>query len=222
MRRLPILSPFLLILLLLITGLPGCTSSGGLTGSPLSQPENIEVLGDYTHDPSGLSFPGQNGSFSRRNLKRFDSEGYDVSATYDPLNPSVPLLSTVYVYPSPGILSILSPPNVKAAAREVMARQHFDGVKSSILKSHPTAVMVAEREVVLDNDSLTGSGRMATFAYTEVLRGTSQDLLSHVYVFSYLDDRWTLKYRFTHARNMDVSDQVQVLMQSIPAKRRGS
>jgi hypothetical protein len=41
-------------------------------------------------------------------------------------------------------------------------------------------------------------GRYADFEYVDVLAGHTQSLHSRLYLFTYLDGKWTIKYRITY------------------------
>lgn len=181
----------------------------------LAQPEVIKAEGLYIHTASGMAFPSKVGNFQRGAVRRYDAEGLDVSAGYDLITPSGAVAATVYVYPAPSLVSIGSPPEVVASARARLSQNEFETRKQEILHVHPGARLIQEREVSMPWGSMTYSGRMATFEFEDFFAGQRQVLRSHVYLFSYVGEKWTIKYRFTHPKSFDATKEIEGFMQSL-------
>ncbi len=183
------------ILLLLIPFL-AATAFGCLSNEPEGQPGVVEVEGTYVHKGSKIEFPTSVGLYERTGVNQYDTAGKDVSAGYNLYSPLAPIAITVYVYPAPGVLSIGSPPNVVAAAKDLVLRDHFEAVKQEITKVHPIAQLISEENVPIQQSGATYQGIKAAFQFTEVVTERSIDLTSLVFLYDY--DDWYIKYRVTY------------------------
>jgi len=183
---------------------------------PLAEPELITVEGPYTHAGSELTFPASVGEFRRTSVHSYDSKALDVSAGYDLVAASRAIAATVYVYPATRIISILSPADVVALTRALAANQEFETRKQEILRSHPGARLIAERNVPPPLDSIPLLGRMATFEFEDVFAGQRQDLHSDLYLFSYVGEKWMVKYRFTYPSSADASREIDDFIRAVP------
>ncbi len=184
--------------------------------SYVGQPNVKSADGLYTHPPSGMVFPTEVGSFRRDVVRRYDTEGLDVSAGYNLISSSALVVATVYVYPAPPIVSIGSPPEVVAAARAMASGREFELRKREILGSHAGARVTEEGECALQQGGLVHSGRRAVFSFKDVFGGQHQILRSELYLFSSVDGKWIVKYRFTYPRSSDVSKHLERFMRGVP------
>src|SRR5437016_6126494 len=124
---------------ILALSLCGCPSSR----QPLQSPVAFE---SERHAASGINFPQRVAAFQRTRILRYDKAGDDIGANYDSTDRLLRLFGTVYVYPSPPITSIGSPPEVINQARSHLSQQEFERTKSEILKEHPDAKLIEQRE----------------------------------------------------------------------------
>ena len=197
-----------LALAALVVGCP--TTQPRYTGGP----EPIKATGTYIHKPSGMSFPTGVSSFERDRILRYDQEGLNVGVGYNCRNALHPVAATVYVYPSPSLVSIGSPANVVGEARERLSENEFASTRQQIIRAHPDAKLIEERRVEAVRDRHNG-GRYASFELDEVFAGSRQRVRSDVYLFSGLGGKWSLKYRFTYPIRADVNKEVQELMEAV-------
>jgi hypothetical protein len=181
-------------------------------GTYLAQPEAMQAEGFYLHPASGMAFPLAVGSFQRVNLTRYDAEGLDVSAGYNLLTAGAGIAATVYVYPSPPLVSIGSPNDVVASARATLCKNEFEARKREIVVAHPGAKLVRESDAPLPQGGPPNPGKMAAFDYEEVFAGQQQPLHSELYVFCYIGGKWTVKYRFTSPKSFDATDAISDFM----------
>jgi hypothetical protein len=179
-----------------------------------AQPEVIAAQGMYTHTASGMLFPANVGAFQRSKILRYDTKDLDMSAGYDLASMAGSVAATVYVYPAPSLVSIGSPPDVVAAARENLSKNEFEARKREILNFRPGAILVKEMDVSLQQGNTLYSGKMATFEYMEVFGGLRQPLRSHLYLFCYAGSKWVIKYRFTHPTDYDASKDIDDFMKN--------
>lgn len=191
--------------------------TGCFTTSPssVSPPDNTVVTGPYIHKASGMMFPQTVNDFQRSDIRRYDKEGFDESVGYDLYAPPRTITATVYVYPAPKVVSIGSPPNVIATAQDIAAKNHFEGCKQGILQLHPGAKLIEESDVSLVQAGKTQLGRMAIFQYEDVLANKRQLVEGRVYVFCYVSDNWTIKYRFSYPMGYDATKDIDDFMRSL-------
>ena len=191
--------------------------SPSITSRYLRSPEVLEVEGCYTHPPSALSFPVRAGSFRRSLIHRYDSEGLDVGVGYDLAVTGSLVTATVYVSPAPALVSIDSHAGGASSARVTLSRREFEICKSEILQAHADAQTNDEGEFVLEHGGLSIAGRCALFEFDDVFAGRWQPLRSQLYVFPFVRRQWTVKYRFTCPRALDVSWDTERFMRGVPA-----
>src|SRR5262245_50828993 len=169
----------------------------------LSQPERVAVRGAYVHSASKITMPESVAGFQRDSVSRYDADGLDVSGAYNLVTPSHRIAATVYVYPSPSLTSIGSPPDVVAGARAHLTEAEFQRRKQEIQQAHPGAVLVEQRGISRAEGVQTYAGRLAVFEYEEVYAGSRMPVRSRLCLFCYVGGKWTVKYRFTHPKSED-------------------
>lgn len=180
--------------------------------SYLSQPEKIEANGPYTHEHSNMNFPPKIAGFQRVSITKYDENGYDISVGYNFHHPSHPIIATVYVYPAPSIVSFGSSSDVIATAKGRLCYNEFEGRKNEILNAHPVGNLILEKDVTILQSGTLYSGKMASFEYED---HRNQMVDSHLYIFCYVNDDWTVKYRFTHPKNYDARNDIEFFIKSL-------
>jgi hypothetical protein len=201
-----------LLLAIFPLALLGCTT---MTPKPLGSPQAIIEQGAYRHPRSGFVFPEAVGPFQRVQLYRYDEDGLDVSAGYDLAALGGEIAATVYVYPSPPIASSGSGAETVTAARALLAEGEFSGLKESILHSYPGAILTHSGRTYLQQRGVTYHGDVAEFAFTGMFAGMPQSLRSYLYIFMYVDRKWTIKYRFTHPASLDATDYIRSFQEAL-------
>jgi hypothetical protein len=184
----------------------GCPS---MQTRSLAQPERVAVRGAYVHSASKITMPESIAGFQRDNVSRYDADSLDVSGGYNLVTPSHRIAATVYVYPSPSLTSIGSPPDVVAGARARLAEGEFEARKQEIRQAHPGAILVQQREMSRTQSGQSHAGKFAIFEYEEVFAGSRTRLRSRLYLFCYVGGKWTVKYRFTHPKSEDADREIQ-------------
>lgn len=192
-----------------------------LVGCPIAQyprtsgPTAINVQGTYFHSNSGMNFPENVGPFRRGTVSLFDSTGANIGVGYNLGDLVFQVAVTVYVYPAPSVVSILSPAEVTARAKELSAQQHFETVKSDIIRAHPEARLVSEEEVTLVQAGGIQKGKKAGFEFEGVFANQRQQLKSHAYLF--VHGKWFIKYRITYPQDIDgaVREKIKDFMNSL-------
>ena len=181
----------------------------------MAQPEQLAVRGVYVHPTSGISLPDSVGGIQRSTVLRYDAEGLDVSAAYNCLNAQHPMAATVYVYPSPSLTTIGSPPEVVAGARARLTENEFENRKQEILRAHPGAKLIEQRDTTQSESGEHHPGKLAVFEYEDLFAGSKTSVRSHLYLFCYIGSKWTIKYRFTHPKAVDGDKEIQEFIQSL-------
>jgi len=180
----------------------------------LPSPEQINNDGPYIHAASGMIFPTSVKEYQRYKINRYDADNLDMSAGYQLTRPSL-IVATVYIYPTPPVVSIGSPAHVVATAKRMSAQGEFNRGKNEIFKSHPSARMLSETETLLSKNGLAHTGWRATFESDGGTFGLPYKVTSHLYVFSYVADKWTVKYRFTHPKDFDAAGDIETFLQTL-------
>ncbi len=163
----------------------------------------IEADAPYRHIPSGMMFPVEVGSFKRGEIRHYVSEGLNVGVGYNLENPHRPIAATVYVYP---MISTASPDNL---------RFNFEEAKRTISLLHKNAKLVKENPATLKQSGATYSGFMASFEYEDKFAGFYQPVTSHLYLFCDKNGKWEIKYRFTHPKDVDASQNIEEFMNNL-------
>ena len=181
------------------------------------EPETVAAEGPYVHSATGMTFPLEVAGFNRDRILRYDKKGLDVSAGYNSSDLIRPVAATVYIFPAPSLISIGSSRETVEPARALLTQRGFDLVKAAIVDAHPDAKLVEEGEASLTQGGKTYRGKRAAFEFREFL-ATAR---SEVYVFYYVGEKWTIKYRFTYPKDADVGKQIEAFMMALqwPALR---
>ncbi|MBI2348958.1 MAG: hypothetical protein HYV05_09950 [Deltaproteobacteria bacterium] len=58
-------------------------------------------------------------------------------------------------------------------------------------------------------------GWKATFEIDGASFGLSQKVTSHLYLFSYLGEKWTVKYRFTYPKDFDGAKDIEMFLKTL-------
>lgn len=196
------------ILALLLCGCPPKTQ---YLDSPLPH-------GGEGHRESGISFPQRVGDLQRTRVVRYDKDGRDVSANYDSTDRLLRLFATVYVYPAPPLTVIGSPPEVVAQARSGLAEREFARNKLEILRNQSGAKLIEEREATHSEGGKTHHGAVAIYEYNYSFGGPEVPVRSYLYLFCNVDGKWSIKYRFTHPRDVDGTATIEEFLQSFKWK----
>lgn len=178
--------------------------------------ETIKANGSYSHGSSGMMFPVVVGDFARGSITRFDAEGLNVGVGYDLYQMPKVVAATIYVYPSPSIVSVGSPANVIESARATLCQNEYDARKREIVSAHPGARLLNESVLASPREGVSSAGKTALFEYEEVFVGLRQSLHSRLDIFCYIDEKWTVKYRFTYPAESDVKQDLANFIKTAP------
>jgi hypothetical protein len=145
----------------------------------------VQADGPYTQAATGMTYPVAVGDFKRQKIIRYKNDGTDESAGYNRETPLTEISMTVYVFPSPSLLSFGSPQSVIADAREHLCQAQFGGIQREILSAHSDAAMVSQGNAALTQGGATRNGHQAFYADTNqnFFGRTNVPSRSDVYVF---------------------------------------
>jgi hypothetical protein len=193
--------------------LGGCQEAARpLPGKPLREGAG----GDLVHAASGMVFPAECAGFGRVSTHLFDLRGLEVSAGYDLVSATCPAAVTVYVYPSPAMLEVVSGEEAVAHDRDLKAQEVFRKAEADIFRAHPGARLLGESEEAPPAAGFAGRGRTARFTFVDDLganRGPVESLLCvHCYVGGY----WTVVYRATWPLGSPGEPRVREFMGRLP------
>jgi hypothetical protein len=163
-----------------------------------------------------MMFPMTVGEFKRGSITRFDAKGFNVSVGYNLYQIPKAAVATIYVYPSPSIVSIGSPVNVVESARATLCQNEYEARKREIAGAHPGAKLLNEDVLASPKSGVIGKGKTATFEYEEVFAGVRQSLHSRLDMFCYIDGKWTVKYRFTYPVPFDAKHGLTKFIETVP------
>lgn len=200
------------VVILLSSLLAGCPARP----RPFNQPQVIFAEGAYTHERSGMTFPLAVGDFRRSLIQRYDQDGLDLSAGYDLYLRQQKIAATVYVYPSPSLVSIGSPPGTVVSARTFLAKREFEARIREVLQPRPGARLIEDTEISVPIGGTVRVGRMATFEYEDQFAGRRQPLRSHLCMFNFVGGTWALKYRITYPASLEATREIDTLLQGVP------
>jgi ribosomal protein L35AE/L33A len=178
----------------------------------LARPEPFVVEGTYVHPGSQIQMPKTVDGFKRDKFARYDVDGLDVSAGYNCLTAYHRIVATVYVYPTPPLRSIGSPPDVIAEARAQMTDREFERRKHELQYVHPGATLMEQHDIVHREGGQSYPGKTAIYEYDESFGGVKQPLRSQVCAFCYVGEKWAVEYRFTFPKADHADEEIQEFM----------
>ncbi len=182
-------------------------------------PETVAVQGPYVHRGSGVTFPERVAHMERVRVLRYDPDGLDVSGGYNCQNRLHPLIATAYIHPSPPLQSFGSPPDVVAGTRARLAQREFEMHRDNIIAMYRGARLIEERDTVQVDGGQSHPGKVAIIEFEDVedvfgFGGSKSLVRSHLYLFCYAVENWTVKYRFTHPKTTDASEDISAFMKA--------
>jgi hypothetical protein len=177
----------------------------------------LEVMhpsGPYTQAATGMTYPDSVDQFRRVNVIRYQPDGSDESAGYNDETPLREINMTVYVFPSPSILSIGSPRSVVEDTRRQLCQGQYEKVQREVRGAHPDAVLVEKKDVSLTQASITYAGHFASFDLTNAkfFGRTDVPSRSEAFLYCYVGGKWSVEYRIDYPRDFDAVDSIATFM----------
>lgn len=177
----------------------------------------VDVTGPYTQATTGMTYPVSIDDFRRVNVLRYRADGTDESAGYNRETPLTEIDATVYVFPSPSLVSIGSPQNVIDDARATLCKAQFRGIQHEITTAHPDAVFVSEGDANLTQGDRVHDGHKAFYTLTnsQFFGRVNVASRSDAYVFCFVGGTWTVEYRFDYPVAFDASEEIANFMRDL-------
>ena len=200
---------------------------GAANAAYYPDPKDVDVMGPYTQDATGMVFPEAVGDFKREDVISYNSERTDESATYiQEKNGKENVAITVYVYPVPldiGSALVQQLPQADVAgALYMLTEQLFADEEMGVLEVHRNAEVLDEGITSHDERGFSHPGTVASFRYNEDFFGDVQKVRSQLYLFSMVGGKWMVKYRVTYPEAVtDGAAQATLFMRALPWTIRG-
>lgn len=186
---------------------------GLVASGAAAAPSVIERPGTIVHGPAEASFPERVGDFRRYNAHQYDSEGRDISATYNLARPEGRLVLSVYIYPAPGVSGRGSTADV---ARAELCRQSFEGVSRAIEAQHQGVGAVERGPAPAVEGVGPALSHRAVFRMRTQFDGADQEVRSEADLYCYVGGDWLVKYRATSHGRFDAGREVEAFIRSGP------
>ncbi|MFC1529515.1 hypothetical protein ACFL41_00415 [Gemmatimonadota bacterium] len=200
------------LVLILLSVLTACST---LNPKYFERPRAIRDTEQYTHKKTGMVFPTDIGRFERVSIIQYDEKALHISVGYNLLTASGPVAATVYLFPSPNIISIGAPDRIVASMRANFGQQVLTASIEEILQAHDGAEVIEEKEITSQQVGQTIIGHHVTFEYEQVFGTQSQDVVSHLVLFNYVGDRWSLQFRITHSKRISGENVINQLLRNL-------
>ncbi len=177
----------------------------------------VQADGTYTQAATGMTYPVAVDDFKRHKIIRYKNDGTDESTGYNRETPLTEISMTVYVFPSPSLVSVGSPQYVIDDAREHLCRGQFEAIQHEILNAHPDAVMVSEGSATLTQGAATYNGHQSFYTDTNsnFFGRKNVSSRSDVYMFCYAGGKWTVEYRVDYPANYDATGPIANFMRDL-------
>jgi hypothetical protein len=184
-----------------------------------SQPQELDITGNYTQNASGMEFPETVAGFMRNGIVRYNSEGSDEEVDYLLDMPGKEIGISVYVYPVPANLgeelAKALPRSDLYPALLMFSEQLFADEEQGILQVHPGGDLLDEKQTSHNQPGISYPGYVAAFRYREEFFGRTQRVRSELYLFPMVGKNWMVKYRITYPDGLDASTQVDAFMRAL-------
>ncbi len=164
---------------------------------------------------SGVVFPAKVLDFQRISQRTYNRNGTDVGVGYNQLRPEMPIIATVYVYPSTPVIAAGSPDDVVQDARARQTKAEFESRQREVTNAHPGASLLGQEEVSLSEHGVAYHGWHGRFSYTQQMAGGPAALHSDLFAFGYLAGRWDLEYRFSYPAPLDARRDIDAFMHAL-------
>lgn len=202
------------VLALAALALAGCQDPAATS---VARPAALDAQNHYVHVGSGMRFPAAVNDYQRGEIMRFDAAGLDVGVNYlRRREADASVVATVYIYPAPALVTIGSPADVVATARDRLCRNEFGRRKRELVAFHPQARLLEECDARAPESLPPVPGRMAVYEFEEPFAGRSQLLRSELWVFCYVTPKWAIQYRFTSPKSAEAESAIRDFMTTLP------
>ena len=180
--------------------------------------QRIDRPGTIAHRSAGAHFPERIGEFQRANVVQYDSDGADLSASYNLTRGEDRVLVTIYVYPAARLGPVTGSGAQANETRASFCRREIDGV-GQVIESQPVyrgARRIAEGAAPAVAGIDRALGLSSTYGFTAEFDGREQEVRSVTYLYCYVASGWLVKYRATSNAGFDAEAEVETLIRTGP------
>jgi hypothetical protein len=195
----------------------GCHADPTTRPATVPADPTLDAQTYFLHQPSGIAFPRSLHGYVFAGQKQYNREATDVSFSWSTLDGNRPMAATVYVLPAPSLISIGSPQEVIDQAKARLFDQFWEQHVRSIVGSHAPATTSPPETVTLVYAGHAYTGRRQLFHYEQVFAFSRQQVTSSLYLFPFVNEKWSLKYRFTYPASVDMQTAVDQFIMLAPA-----
>lgn len=197
----------------LVIALCGCPVAGPKAAGPMDTVPRHAV---FVHPSSGMTFPAAVGEFNRSTILRHGIVDPEVSVAYDLVSVALTVSAVIDINPAPSLDTTGLPAGMAALARENLTHQEYGASMREIMGSHPGAQLIQEGEYTLPQRANPFPGKMAVFEYEDVFLRQRQQLRSHLYIFCFAGDDWTIRYQFTYPKDLYAVPDIDSFLMNLP------
>ncbi|MCW5723584.1 MAG: hypothetical protein KIS81_01355 [Maricaulaceae bacterium] len=167
-----------------------------------------------------MVYPTYVGDFARVSLVRYQPDESAVGVGYNRTRPvGEEIAATVFVHPSPRLMGALGSRSANAQARRTLCESEFRANMAEILRHYPGAEMIEAGEFRLSQANAEYQGLRAVFNYSSgrnnFFGSFDASLRSELYIFCYMDGRWTVKHRITHRARHDAASEIAAFLRDL-------
>jgi hypothetical protein len=186
----------------------------------------LHPAGSYLQEPTGMVFPETVDQFRRYDVILYRPDGSDASAGYGDTTPMHEINMTIYVFPSPPLLSIGSPQDVIDDTRQKLCQDQYERVQREVVGAHPDAVLVDKKDTSRTENGVTYAGHFAAFDLNNAKFFGRSDVASRseAYLYCYVGGKWSVEYRVDYPRDFEatalIAGFIKDLAWTIPAERK--
>jgi len=192
-------------ILLVLAAVPGW--------QPAAAQREIRTPNTYVHGPARALYPVQVGDFRRSDIYQYDSEGKDVSASYNLATPAGRLLITVYIYPAAA-----AAPSARAKA----CADEFGIVNTAISSQHENVAPLERGEALAVAGSHPGLGHRSVYRFASPFDDKVQEIRSEAHLYCYVGGDWLVKYRVSAPAGVEARGPVETFIRNGPWPGRTS
>lgn len=187
---------------------------------PASAQERMPLPADqpYVHGPSAMTFPLSVGAYQRATMGvRYLPDGTNESVGYRLTTPRGHVQATIYIYPSPDISTGATAGANLAEARQQNCATQFNDLVTELSTVHTRANVLENgaAQLMQNGAAQTGHHYVFTVDAPSAFGDTHPTLRSEAHLFCYVGGRWTVKYRFTYAAELQAEADIAGFMRDL-------
>lgn len=180
---------------------------------PAVAQREVAAGGAYLHGPARALFPLRVGRFRRTTVYQYDTEGMNVSASYNLATRKGRLLITVYIYPAAA---------AAPAARSELCDEEFASTNLAISSQHDNAAPIEQGAALPVRGVDRSLGRRAVYRFASPFDDKVQAIRSEAHLYCYAGGDWLVKYRVSAPAAVKTRGPVEAFIRDGPWPGRSS